>query len=186
MSDAPPRLFFALVPDEAGLRFLESQQAQLKRYGWERYARFAPPESLHLTLRFLGPVSERVLPDLLTAAGEAARTAAGFEYEAGKAMLFPRVSRAKIVAAGITPNFRLKNLARALDRAAIQVGLPASEFPFRAHITLARLKSSASRPNLPSLGGRLTIPAGKVVLFASDLKAEGTVYRELASYPIGF
>jgi 2'-5' RNA ligase len=185
MSDAPPRLFFALVPSESGIRFLTSQQDQLKRCGWERYGRFSPPESLHLTLRFLGPVNETVLPQLLILAGEAAKASNDFEYEVGKAILFPRVSRAKIVAAQITPNFRLKQLARALDRAALTAGLPATDFPFRPHITLARLKNSASRPNLPSLGGRLSLSAGKVILFASDLKAEGHSYRELASYPLG-
>jgi 2'-5' RNA ligase len=77
------------------------------------------------------------------------------------------------------------SLARALDRAAVSVGLPAAEFPFRPHITLARIKSSASRPNLPTAGNRMNVPSGKLVLFASDLGSEGSVYRELASFALG-
>jgi len=95
------------------------------------------------------------------------------------------VSRAKIVATGIEPNFRLKTLARAIDKAAVAVGLPENDFPFRPHITLARLKSTASRPGLPKLGGRITVPSGKVILFASDLNQEGSAYRELASFALG-
>ena len=185
MSAAPPRLFFALVPHEPAVRFLVSQQDQLRRCGWERYVRFSAPESLHLTLRFLGPVSETVLPDLINLVREATSSALSFDYELGKATLFPRVSRAKIVATQIAPNFRLKTLARALDRAAVAMGLPESDFPFRPHLTLARLKTSASRPGLPKLGGRMTVPAGKVILYASDLNQEGSAYRELASFALG-
>jgi len=185
MSDAPPRLFFALVPHEPAVRFLVSQQDQLRRCGWERYVRFSAPESLHLTLRFLGPVGETALPDLINLVREATSSALSFEFELGKATLFPRVSRAKTVATQISPNFRLKTLARAIDKAATAVGIPEDGFPFRPHITLARLKTSASRPGLPKLGGRMIVPAAKVVLYASDLNQEGSTYRELASFALG-
>ena len=185
MSETPPRLFFALVPEEVARRYMVHQQDTLRRCGWERYARFTPPDALHLTLRFLGPTNEAALQELLVLVREELKGASRFEYEVGKAILFPRVSRAKIVATRITPNFRLKSLARALDRAAVSVGLPAAEFPFRPHITLARIKSSASRPNLPTAGNRMNVPSGKLVLFASDLGSEGSVYRELASFALG-
>jgi 2'-5' RNA ligase len=185
MSVAPPRLFFALVPDENCLRYLEAQQNHLKRCGWQRYGKFSPEESLHLTIRFLGPVSEEVLPPLMEAVRDLGKESKPFDYEVGKPILFPRVSRAKVVAAQVAPNFRLKQLARALDQAAVAVGLPANNFPFRPHITLARLKGSASRPNLPSLGGQVSVPADRLVLFASDLTAEGPVYRELSSFTFG-
>lgn len=185
MSIPPPRLFFALVPDENCLRYLEAQQNHLRRCGWERYGKFSPEESLHLTMRFLGPVSEEMLPPLMDAVRAVGTASKPFEYEVGKPVLFPRVSRAKVVAAQVAPEFRLKQLARALDQAALAAGLPANEFPFRPHITLARLKGSASRPNLPSLGGQVSVPAERVVLFVSDLTPEGPVYRELASFALG-
>lgn len=181
MSTPPPRLFFALVPDAPCLKFLEAQQAHLKRCGWQRYSRFSPPEAMHLTLRFLGSVSEEVWPLLVERVRESVRESRSFEYEVGKSILFPRVSRAKVVAAQVLPNFRLKQLARLLETAAVESGIPASEQPFRPHITLARLKSSAARPNLPSLGGQVTVTADRLVLFASSLTNEGPIYQELSS-----
>jgi 2'-5' RNA ligase len=181
MSGSPPRLFFALVPDEPCLRFLESQQANLKRCGWERYCRFSPREALHLTVRFLGAVGEETLPPLLERVRSGLTEGKPFDYEVGKPMLFPRVSRAKVVAARVEPNFRLKQLARVLEESAVAVGLPGNELPFRPHITLARLKSSASRPNLPVTGGQVSVNADRLVLFTSDLTPAGPVYRELDS-----
>ena len=61
------RVFFALWPDECCARRLSAIAADLAaRWG----GRATPPALLHLTLAFVGDVSEARLPDLLKMAGE--------------------------------------------------------------------------------------------------------------------
>jgi 2'-5' RNA ligase len=186
MTDHPAateRVFLALLPDAEGLRFLVSHQEHLKRCGWERYGRFLPASSLHLTVRFLGSAAPDTVSALLAGAAEIAAATPDFVYELGRAVLFPRVSRAKILAAKVTPHPTLRDLARAANRLARDLGFPEEEHSFRPHVTLARLKPALSRPNVPSLGGQCPSAAGRLVVYASDLSPEGAAYRELGVFP---
>jgi len=177
------RVFLALRPDAEALRFLASHQEHLKRCGWERYGRFVPSETFHLTVRFLGTVGPDVVTALLAKAAELAAATPDFTYELGRAVLFPRVSRAKILAAKVTPHPSLRSLSRAANQLARDLGLPEDEHAYRPHVTLARLKPASSRPNVPSLGGQCPSAAGHLVVYASDLAADGATYRELGAFP---
>ncbi len=101
-------------------------------------ARWVRMDGLHLTLRFIGPTLE----DRVLAAREAVRQAGvgpAFGLELEGAGAFPTPERPRALWLGITDEEGgLEALAGRVDGALATAGWPASDRPFRPHLTLAR------------------------------------------------
>ncbi len=180
------RCFFAIRPDDGGLDFLTDRIQLFRARGWERFGRFIPAEDIHLTLRFLGEVEPGALEDLTAGAREIAGHASPARYEIGRCVLFPRVSRARIIAARITPSDELKQLQAKLEQLAVDCGLEQETRVFRPHITIARLKKGLKRPNLPSRPGTIGQRVESFRLLESRFgEAETVAYREGELFSLG-
>jgi len=128
------RLFFAL-PLPAPLR------EALGR--WQQTgppARWSRPEGLHVTLAFLGDRPAEALPALDALASAVAARHAPFALCTAGLGGFPGTRRARILWLGLAPSPALESLARDLRGALAAAGEPFDAKPFRAHITLARLR----------------------------------------------
>jgi len=75
-------------------------------------------------------------------------------------------------------------LQRACEAAAVAVGFPPEERPFRPHLTLGRWKDRAPRPELPAFDLD-PLPVAEIVLYESDLGPAGAVHTPLARFPLG-
>jgi RNA 2',3'-cyclic 3'-phosphodiesterase len=155
-------------------------------------ARFAKPEQLHVTLRFLGATPEERLPDLRKrlALVKAPRFRLGL---AGAGVFPPDGRHPKVLWLGLAPTEPLFALKRELDR--VLDALPElypdePNRPFRPHLTLARF---SRRPD-PSLARFLQRNAGfrgeewdveELHLYRSTLRPSGAVHELLAAYPFG-
>lgn len=94
-------------------------------------------DNFHITLRFAGDIDNRTADDF---ADELARiTFDVFPLQLEGVGIFGG-NDPKILWAGVAPSPALDALARAHERAARSAGLAPESRPFRAHITLARLK----------------------------------------------
>tara|TARA_R110002096_G_scaffold147671_8_gene307633 strand:- start:225 stop:788 length:564 start_codon:yes stop_codon:yes gene_type:complete len=182
---AQRRFFLALRPDEDGLDFLTNRIQLFRGSGWERFGRFVPTDDLHLTLRFLGELEDEKMEQLQSGAAEISEQTSPVHYEIGRSVLFPRVSRARIIAAKVTASPELKNLVKLLEQLAQDCGLEPETRLFRPHITLARLKHGQKRPNLPSRPGSISQKATEVLLLESRIGENGTYfYSEVATLPL--
>jgi 2'-5' RNA ligase len=153
------------------------------------------PESLHVTLVFLGYQAERDIERIAEVSFRAEPGAAEFELApAGEFELAP---------AGVVPVPRSRPRLFALEledaggalgewQAGLSARLEAARFyepeqrPFWAHVTLARVKRGEKVGRgleLPPLPEPLQRPfrAGRVTLFRSTLRRSGAVYEPLAS-----
>src|SRR5947209_14928511 len=116
--------------------------------------RFVRPEGLHVTLKFLGEVSEERAERTV----EALRgvRASPFELELRGTGFFPNEKRPRIFWVGLHahPADALGQLATQVEEACAVVGFPREQRPFQPHVTLARLGSgnpkSRSGALLPS------------------------------------
>jgi len=135
------RLFAALsLPPEIGLA-LGERQTGLKD------ARWRPLDSLHVTLRFFGDISEPLAADLdLELAGLAG---SGFELALEGVGCFGEGARIEAVWAGVAGNPGLGRLARACEMAARRAGLGPDTRRYRPHVTLAYLR----RPDPVAVAG---------------------------------
>jgi len=128
------RLFIALDIDDAIrkriVRFMEGVS------GFAPDARWARPESLHVTLKFIGEQPEPMLEEIRRALGT---------VEAGEVTLqfrgygfFPTTKAPRVFWIGIEAGPELATLAAAVDQQTARLGIPKEERAFSPHLTLAR------------------------------------------------
>ncbi len=179
---------FVAVPLDHGLRSaltgaMAEWRADLRTEG----LRWVPPEALHLTLAFLGPVeADRVAEIGARIAGLAGKRAP-MTRTTGRLGAFARPGSARVLWYGVgDPDGGLSTLAGAL---AGSLQLPQAE-PHRAHVTLARARhrwvdlrgwieaASASAPE-----GILAVD--ELRLMRSHLGTGPARYETLASFPLG-
>ena len=98
-------------------------------------AQWHPPDKLHITLRFFGPVPENQADDLDS---ELARVGGdAFDLTLAGVGEFGAAGRSNAVWAGIAENPALRRLAARCETAARRAGLTADKRAWRPHVRLA-------------------------------------------------
>lgn len=153
------------------------------------------PESIHLTLKFLGNVDEAEIPALNKALSEAVVGIAPFYLELGEPGAFPSCQAPSVVWVGVSGEIEpLRTLHNNIDRALDPLGFPPEKRAFSPHLTLGRVREETLPgerrrlgENVASLkiGERSSFKVGSVNLMRSKLTREGAVYSCLASFPLG-
>jgi 2'-5' RNA ligase len=149
--------------------------------------RWTPPESLHLTVKFLGGIDPEAVPVLLRHAAARLARLEGFPVALGGVGAFPNARRARVLWLGVTQGVSdLARLARKLDAAASRIGVERERRPYRGHLTLGRLREPAPVPleRVHAEPGE-TFAVSEVVLFESRLSPAGATYVPLARLPLG-
>lgn len=140
-----------------------------------------PPQNWHLTLRFLGASTdtqiERVLYDLSN--GD---LAAPFVIRFGSMGAFPRPGRASVLFLRVDRGSDdLGSLAAACEEAAVGAGFNPEDRPFRAHLTLARIRPPANVSPLidvvPPFAAR--VPVEEITVFESHSDRDGVTYEAI-------
>jgi RNA 2',3'-cyclic 3'-phosphodiesterase len=184
---ARPRLFFAVpLPDEVreAIRPVRDDVQSAVGDG-EARIRWVRVESLHLTLRFLGPTSLDEAPRLGASLDALAAGAPPFEVRLAGAGAFPAEGRPRTLWLGIEEG--AAGLARLAAGLAPLTSTgddgPVDDRPFSPHLTLARtdglrLADEAARALVRRVDGHAwTFVADRVVLYRSHL-GEGPAWYE--------
>jgi len=150
-------------------------------------ARWRPPESLHITLRFVGDVAENRADDLdaeLCVIG-----ARPFEVTLSGVGSFGEGADIHAVWAGVEESAALRRLAARCETAARRAGLKAEPRAWRPHVTLAYLRRAdpvrvaawiAAHNLLRSPPFRVTAFG----LYSSWRSDAGSAYRLERAYPL--
>jgi 2'-5' RNA ligase len=164
-------------------------------------ARWVRPESMHLTLKFLGEVDEAEVPGLGAELGPLCAAAAPMTARVDGAGCFPPARPARIAWLGLEVEGPggagpgaggLAALQAAIDRAAARLpGVERDRRPFSPHVTVARCDPPWPRPAAErfaaALGGPLGEPFAldRAALVASRLGPGGARYSAVGTYPLG-
>jgi 2'-5' RNA ligase len=133
------RLFFAVELPLASREAAVAHAARLRREFPAARASWPRPESLHLTLKFLGEVEAIRLDALYHAAVAAAAGLAPFTLTIEGAGTFPPRGVARVLWLGVRDDSgQLSRLQFRLDKECVYVGFPRESKPFSPHLTLAR------------------------------------------------
>ena len=160
------RVFFALWPHETTRReLLRATRTAVRRTG----VRGTPPGNLHITLAFLGPVTEAVLERVVEVPPI---PSAGFSIELDR-LGFWRGSRVLWLGPRRQPAALLQ-LERTLWDALVAVGFERERRPYRAHVTLARKAKPVEQAVDP-----VTWPVSELALVESRPGARHSVYEVL-------
>src|SRR5262249_16796311 len=151
-------------------------------------ARWARPENLHVTLKFIGETPQHKLDAIGEALASVRSTAAvGIQFRG--LGFFPNQRRAKVLWAGGEASANLTALAADVDRAVASLGFERDTRAFTPHLTLARFSFPGTPPALAKLAAsKVTHPfgmlrTGEFLLIQSKLKPSGAEYTTLRSFP---
>jgi 2'-5' RNA ligase len=115
-------------------------------------ARWVEPASLHVTLAFLGELSDEQLAQAIEAGEAAARQVPPFSYRLTGLGTFGSAHAPRVVWMGLEDaSGRMRALQQVLMRELQARGFPPEERPFSPHLTLARLKRPLSREEQQAL-----------------------------------
>jgi len=170
------RMFFALWPDLETRATLGGEDKTL--FGGSG-GKQVPPDEFHLTVRYLGPIAEDMLPDLLDLGARAARATAASVIELDSVEWW-KEAEVLVRVARTTPEALLR-LDEALVIGLKAVGLATDLRPLKLHLTLVR----KVRPHPLGTGPAtpLAWPADSLSLIASPGKTAR--YEVLAQWPFG-
>lgn len=176
-------------------RFLDGVQGFAPDVRWLR------PESLHITLKFIGEQkSEQV-----EAISDRLRRVEGraVEISLGGHGFFPTAKSPRVFWIGIQAGPELAALAANIDSAVAELGIPREDRAFSPHLTLARAGGGSGSPKwrkgdgpnaafavlekrLAAIGdldfGAMT--AREFILYQSQLSPKGSNYTKLQRFPL--
>ena len=193
------RLFIALDIDDA-------IRARLSRFvegvtGFAPDARWVKPESLHVTLKFIGEQPDPAVEQIKQTLSQVQAPAPEIHFR--DYGFFPTAKSARVFWIGMEASPELATLAAAIDDKMASLGIPKEDRAFSPHLTLARAsggsgsprRDKTDRPNrvfqhLQEKLGALPTPvfgtmrANEFFLYQSQLSPKGSKYTKLASFDL--
>ncbi|HUU29395.1 MAG TPA: RNA 2',3'-cyclic phosphodiesterase [archaeon] len=148
--------------------------------------RWSKPKNIHLTLRFLGEIDPALLETLKKGVEGAVSPLAPFSLTVEDIGFFGSRIWPRIVWLGLEGSDELAALAKAVENAAVETGFGKADKPFKAHLTLARIKDKlAHPPDWERTRGTLpenwpAWPVDEVQIIKSTLTPSGPIYETLA------
>lgn len=150
-----------------------------------------PPESLHITLKFLGEVEEGRVDGLTAALASCVDGLEPFALTFRGTGAFPRMSSPRVVWIGVEDADPLVAYARRAEDALEALGFDREKRPFSPHLTVGRVKGSRGRRALTDLlAAHREEPFGQqrveaVKLKKSELRPTGAAYSDVARVGLG-
>lgn len=193
------RLFIALDIDDA----IRERIARFEQgvSGFAPDARWARPESLHVTLKFIGEQPEPAVEQIRHALSAIPRSPVDVQFRGYG--FFPTAKSARVFWIGIEAGPQLAALAAAIDEEMPSLGIPKEDHAFSPHLTLARAAGRSGSPRRSKSDGpnrafqRLqeklaamptpefgTITAREFFLYQSQLSPKGSKYTKLAQFDL--
>lgn len=184
-----PRSFVAIDSNEKIRNCLVKIQKSLERTGAD--LKLVEPENIHLTLKFLGNVSENRL-ELVKEKIRNIEKIDSFELQVNGLGVFPRPSFIRVIWAGVSKGGdKTVDLRKKLDKKLAEIDFEPEDKDFTPHFTIARMKSGRAKDevlsqieeNSDTNFGSVIVK--KVKLKKSELTSEGPIYTTLESVELG-
>ncbi|MFP4573429.1 MAG: RNA 2',3'-cyclic phosphodiesterase [Desulfobacterales bacterium] len=154
--------------------------------------KYANPENIHLTLKFLGDIRVEQVDTVSRHLGKAAAGFSPIELSAKGLGVFPGIRRPRVLWAGVAGQTEiLGHLQQNVENEMADLGFKKENRRFAGHLTLGRFKAKADPSLLAEAIRKYGSFASDVFsvshlhLFKSTLTPKGPVYRILYSHPLG-
>ena len=153
------------------------------------------PQSIHLTLKFLGDVSLNQINDINERLIGVARDSQHFRLMTAETGCFPDIKKARILWLGLSGETeKLLTLQSRVEDSMYSLGFPRETRTFTAHLTLARIndhgdpvqrKDFSAQMQEAVFEPNLSINVDDIFLIRSQLTRSGAIYTTLSSYRLG-
>ena len=167
-------------------------QSQLRRELSNVPIRWVAPETMHLTLQFLGEVPQSQIPSIQEAISASAAGFSSIPVHIASVGGFPSFKKPQVLWLGISADKKLKKLASQLQSALQPLGFK-PEKEYIPHLTLGRMIRTANGEQQKMVSAVLarwqSVEIGQdrmreVILYQSDLTQKGPIYTSLFRFPL--
>ena len=150
-------------------------------------ARFVEPENLHLTLKFLGEVSEKELEKIKEKLSEIKQE--GFDVLLGKIGFFSPNFVKVIWIELLCKENEIQRLQGQIENKLEEIGFMKEKREFQSHITLARVKSLRDRQGFLDFiekteVKKIDFKVKSFKLISSELTPEGPIYKTIQEFEL--
>lgn len=178
------RTFISIDLPEDIKREILSLQSRLKVHG--SGIKWVKPDAIHLTLKFLGDIDEKEIPEIEAATREAIKGSEPFYLRILGLGVFPNFKRPRVIWLGMTEEGdNIARLQSKIEDEIARIGHPREEREFKPHLTIGRVKDLHGLKQLIDAidaergidldGFKVT----KVLIMKSELKPGGAIYTRL-------
>ena len=182
------RAFLAIEPPEDILQELSRLQEKFMREISGRIS-WTKPQGQHLTLKFFGDISAEDVKNICSAVENRIASVSSLNLKIEKLGVFPDARRPRVLWCGVSGDGeKLLLLQKQLEADFEGIGFPKEDRPFRAHLTLGRIKEPQDLTGISeALTRQKDFVAGvfecrQLILFQSKLLTQGAVYTKLAEF----
>lgn len=181
------RSFIAIEITKEAKQAIGELQRELRRVDpaitWTR------PENVHLTLKFLGEIDERLVPAIIeNCSGEAGKIRP-FRLELSYPGVFPNLRHPRVLWVGLKGDLEpLSQLQAAIDEAMGKLGFKRENGVFRPHLTIGRVRGGRNLRDMLARMEMYDLPPVSfeirdLVLYQSELSPNGSKYTEISRMP---
>ena len=182
---------FIAVELPSGLKNeLAELETQLKKAS-PPVVKWVDPNSIHVTLKFLGEIFEASIDELMLAIEESAQGILPFQLEVRGVGAFPNLERPQVLWTGVKGELeKIAQLQKRIESNTEQLGFPRESRVFSPHLTLGRVRDEAGPNERRRLGKLLAdttftalhnVDVDAVNLMKSQLTPGGAIYSCLGS-----
>lgn len=151
---------------------------------------WARPETMHLTIKFLGSIDASRINEVSAAIEDAASKIAPFELTAKGLGAFPSKKRPSTIWVGIEDSPELERLHERIESRLEAIGFPREKKGLRPHLTLARVRRGRSEIKksiahaLSTFETKLSdsFTVRELVLFESELRKVGALHTPIKRF----
>lgn len=159
------------------------------------FVKWVAPNSIHLTLKFLGNIAANKIAPVTAAMEKAVQGIVSFSVVISGLGAFPNWQRPQVIWVGLSGEVEtLHKLQQRIDSALSPLGFSPESRSFTPHLTLARFKEGASSQEQrefgdlvasTKLGPSLSFEVDALSLMKSQLTPSGAIYSQIASVKLG-
>jgi len=182
------RAFIAIEISDQIKDILARLESHLKYAGAD--VKWVNPEIIHLTLKFLGEITDSKCEAVKSALDVIAKRAKPFVMTVKDVGTFPNSARPRVIWAGLGNGaFETAELAGQIEDSLSKIGFPIEDRPFSPHLTIGRVRSSLNMEKLKDkiFSASLEVQSGSavshkvtsIILFQSALTPHGPIYTKL-------
>jgi len=180
------RSFIAINLNDSLRNEIDRATADLKSGGWD--VNWVPTANLHITLKFLGEVSDNTVAQIGETLSSNVSHHESFALHFKGVGIFPDKRRPRVIWIDILESEELVRLQKAVAHSLSTKGFQEEDRPFSPHLTIGRIRSSRGKESLLRALETLkdkdfgNIGVNKISLMKSDLRPGGAQYAAIAEF----
>lgn len=178
------RSFIAVEISQQIKEALERVLQEFKRVQCD--VKWVQPESIHLTLKFLGEIDPNMVPEIKEALEKTLSYHGPFSLSAEGIGAFPKLDNPRVVWVGLGGELdKLAALQKDVEAVLNALGFPKEDRPFKPHLTLGRVRSPKGKEALVKKLREMSsktlgiFPVDCVAQYRSELLPTGAKYTVL-------